>query len=47
MTTAYRRPGDALALLPILAVYLLASWAAVRMLRAMLPDGAHVAAKNV
>ena len=40
-------PGAALALLPILAVYLLASWAAVRMLRAMLPDGAHVAAKNV
>ena len=40
-------PGDALSLLPILAVYLIASAAAVRMLRALLPEGAHVAAKNV
>ncbi len=40
-------PGDALSLLPIIAVYLAVSWVTVRMLRVMLPDGAHVAAKNV
>jgi len=40
-------PGDALSILPILAVFLIASWAAVRMLAAILPEGAHVEARNV
>jgi uncharacterized membrane protein len=40
-------PGDALSILPILGVFLIASWAAVRMLAAILPEGAHVEARNV
>jgi uncharacterized membrane protein len=40
-------PWDALALLGILAVFLLVSWGSVRMLRSMLPQGAHIAARNV
>jgi uncharacterized membrane protein len=40
-------PGDAASLPVILAVYLLASWAAVRMLRGSLPQGARVEARNV
>jgi uncharacterized membrane protein len=40
-------PGDALSILPILAVFLLSSWLSARMLRVMLPQGAEVAAKNV
>ena len=39
--------GDALALLPILGVFCCASWLAVRMLRAMLPEGAQLEARNV
>ena len=40
-------PGDALSVLAILAAFLAASWISVRMLRAMLPDGAEVAARSV
>lgn len=40
-------PGDALSILAILAVLLAASAAAVLMLRAILPDGAEVAARRV
>jgi len=40
-------PGDALSLVPILGVYLLASWIATRMLAVILPEGAHVEARNV
>ena len=40
-------PGDALSILVILAVFLGASWLSVRMLRAILPGGAEVAARNV
>jgi uncharacterized membrane protein len=40
-------PGDALSVLPILAVFLGASWLSVRLLRIMLPEGAEVAARNV
>ena len=40
-------PGDALSILPILAVFLAASWLSVRMLRIILPEGADVAARNV
>lgn len=40
-------PGDALSLLAILAVFLVASVLAVRLLRWLLPLGANVAAKNV
>ena len=40
-------PGDALSILAILAVFLAASWVGVRMLRAILPEGAEVAARNV
>lgn len=40
-------PGDALSILGIVAVFLAASWTAVRMLQQMLPGGAQVAAKNV
>jgi uncharacterized membrane protein len=40
-------PGDALAIPVILAVFLLASWLSVRMLRVMLPQGATIAARNV
>jgi len=40
-------PGDALSLLPIIGAYLVASWLAVKMLRGLLPEGAHVEARNV
>jgi uncharacterized membrane protein len=40
-------PGDALSIFGILAVFLGASWLSVQMLRAMLPQGAEVAARNV
>ena len=40
-------PGDALSLVPILGVFLLASWVAVRMLAIIVPEGAHVEARNV
>jgi Ca2+/H+ antiporter, TMEM165/GDT1 family len=40
-------PGDALSVIAILAVFLAAAWASVRMLRGMLPWGAEVAARNV
>ena len=40
-------PGDALSIIGILAVFLTASWASVRMLRGILPHGAEVAAKSV
>ena len=40
-------PGDAAAIPLIIAVYLVASWLAVRMLRGLLPRGARVAARNV
>jgi uncharacterized membrane protein len=40
-------PGDALSILPILGVFLLASWIAARMLAVILPQGAHVEARNV
>ena len=40
-------PGDALSIPLILAVFLAASWVSARMLAAMLPGGAEVAAKNV
>jgi uncharacterized membrane protein len=40
-------PGDALSLFPLVAVLVGASWASVRMLRTMLPQGAEVAARNV
>lgn len=40
-------PGDALSLFPVLGIYLGASWVAVRMLRAMLPQGAEIAGRNI
>ena len=40
-------PGDALSVLAILGAFLAASWVSVRMLRAILPHGAEVAARNV
>jgi len=40
-------PGDAAAIPLIIAVYLVVSWLAVRMLRGLLPQGARVAARNV
>jgi uncharacterized membrane protein len=40
-------PGDAASLFPILGAFLLASWFAVQMLRGLLPEGAHVEARNV
>ncbi len=40
-------PGDALSILPIIGVFLVSSWVAVRILGAMLPRGAKVAARNV
>ena len=40
-------PGDALSIVAILAAFLAASWLAVRMLHALLPGGAEVAARNV
>ncbi len=39
--------GDALSILPILGVFLAASWLSVRMLKVMLPHGAEVTAKSV
>ena len=40
-------PGDALSILPILAIFLAASYLATRFLRGMLPEGAKVEARNV
>ena len=40
-------PGDALSVLPILGVFVGASWISVRMLQLILPEGAEVAAKHV
>ena len=40
-------PGDALSIPLIVATFLAASWLAVRMLRALLPQGARVEARNV
>jgi len=40
-------PGDALSIPLIVAAFLAASWLAVRMLRALLPEGARVEARNV
>src|SRR3984893_5124477 len=40
-------PGDALSIPLIVAAFLVASWLAVRMLRALLPEGAQVEARNV
>ena len=40
-------PGDALSVLPILGVFVGASWISARMLQQILPDGAEVAAKHV
>jgi Ca2+/H+ antiporter, TMEM165/GDT1 family len=40
-------PGDALSIPLIVAAFLLASWLAVRMLKAILPQGARVEARNV
>ncbi|MDP9245038.1 MAG: hypothetical protein M3O64_00155 [Chloroflexota bacterium] len=40
-------PGDALSIPVILGVFLAASWLAARMLAAIVPEGAEVAARNV
>src|SRR2546428_558750 len=40
-------PGDALSIPVILALVLAASWASVRMLNVIVPEGAHVEARNV
>ena len=40
-------PGDAASIPVILATFLVASWLAVRMLRGLVPEGAHVEARNV
>jgi uncharacterized membrane protein len=40
-------PGDALSLFGILGVVLAISWLSVRMLKAMLPAGAHVGARHL
>ena len=40
-------PGDALSIPLIVATFLAASWLAVRMLRALLPQGAQIEARNV
>jgi uncharacterized membrane protein len=40
-------PGDALSIPLIVLAFLVASWLAARMLRALLPEGAHVEARNV
>jgi len=40
-------PGDALSLLLIVGIFLLASFASVRLLRALLPLGAKIEARNV
>jgi uncharacterized membrane protein len=40
-------PGDAASIPVILGAILLASWAATQMLRGLLPEGAHVEARNV
>lgn len=42
-----RWPGDAASLFAILGAFLAASWVAGRMLRALLPQGARVEARNV
>ncbi|TMC52775.1 MAG: hypothetical protein E6J19_15610 [Chloroflexi bacterium] len=40
-------PGDAASIPVILGTILVASWAAVQLLRGLLPEGAHVEARNV
>ena len=40
-------PGDALSIPLIVLTFLASSWLAVRMLRALLPQGARVEARNV
>ncbi|MDQ2951229.1 MAG: hypothetical protein M3R54_03090 [Chloroflexota bacterium] len=40
-------PGDALSLLPILSIFLAASFIATRLLQAILPQGAQIEARNV
>ena len=40
-------PGDAASIPVILASVLVSSWIAIRMLRGILPEGAHVEARNV
>jgi uncharacterized membrane protein len=40
-------PGDALSIPVILALVLATSWASVRMLNVIVPEGAHVEARNV
>jgi uncharacterized membrane protein len=40
-------PGDALSILVILAIFLAASWVALKMLQSLVPGGAEVAVKNV
>jgi uncharacterized membrane protein len=40
-------PGDALSIPLIVVTFLVASWLAVRMLRAILPQGAQIEARNV
>ncbi|MBI3522839.1 MAG: hypothetical protein HY071_07005 [Chloroflexi bacterium] len=40
-------PGDALALLPIIGAFLIVSYLSARMLAMILPEGAHVNARNV
>ena len=40
-------PGDALSIPLIVATFLAASWLAIRMLRALLPEGARIEARNV
>jgi len=40
-------PGDALSLFGVLVVVLLVSWASLRILKALLPGGAQVGARNV
>lgn len=40
-------PGDALSILPILALFLAASYVATRVLRGIVPEGAKVEARNV
>jgi uncharacterized membrane protein len=40
-------PGDAASIPLILGVILAASWVAAQLLRGLLPEGAHVEARNV
>src|SRR5258708_13423322 len=40
-------PGDALSLFPILAIFLVTTSLAPPLLRALLPDGAEIAGRNI